>query len=88
MHAPKTTESEEKIITPVNLNDESSDASRVGDRGDEPPDGGLQAWLVVLSGFLVYFATFGEPGISSRQDPSRLQSLLGLSDVEKMAQKR
>lgn len=24
-----------------------------------PPDGGLQAWLVVLGGFLTYFATFG-----------------------------
>ena len=23
------------------------------------PDGGLQAWLVVLGGFLTYFATFG-----------------------------
>lgn len=24
------------------------------------PDGGVQAWLVVLGGFLTYFATFGK----------------------------
>jgi hypothetical protein len=26
---------------------------------NEPPDGGLQAWTFVLSGFWVFFATFG-----------------------------
>ena len=27
------------------------------------PDGGLQGWLVVLGGFLNYFATFGIDGL-------------------------
>lgn len=30
-----------------------------GTEHSHAPDGGLRAWLVVLGGFLTYFATFG-----------------------------
>ena len=30
-----------------------------GSMDSHVPDGGLRAWLVVLGGFLTYFATFG-----------------------------
>lgn len=53
--APFYAQSEEALIRHDSIADEKGPAD-----DDRPPDGGLRAWLVVLGGFLAYFATFGE----------------------------
>ncbi|KAJ9384855.1 hypothetical protein DTO063F5_4553 [Paecilomyces variotii] len=47
-------QSEESLIRHDSISEEKD---AVAD--DRPPDGGLRAWLVVIGGFLAYFATFG-----------------------------
>jgi hypothetical protein len=54
------TPNHERAITPISDPEKAAPAASLATPApNPPPDGGLQAWLVVLGGFCMVFASFG-----------------------------